>query len=76
MLFATNVLNSRSACGRGTQEDFGRTNQNLEAGSMVALAGRSGLLKSVLCSDPRQCIPSEEEVQVQKKGTFIFLKVL
>jgi hypothetical protein len=67
VLFATDVSNSRSAHGRGTQEDFGRTNQNLEAGPMVALAGRSSLLENVLCSDPRQCTPSEEEVQVQKK---------
>jgi hypothetical protein len=67
VLFATDVSNFGSAHGRGTQEDFGRTNQNLEAGPMVALAGRSGLLENVLCSDPRQCTPSEEEVQVQKK---------
>jgi hypothetical protein len=67
VLFATDVSNFGSARGRGTQEDFGRTNQNLEAGPMVALAGRSGFLENVLCSDPRQCTPSEKEVQVQNK---------
>jgi hypothetical protein len=61
------VLNFGSGHGRGTQEDFGRTSQNLEAGSMVALAGHPGLLESVFCFYPRQCISSEEEVQVQKK---------
>jgi hypothetical protein len=67
VLSVTDVSNYVSAQGQGIHEDFGRTNQNLEVRSTIAVAGQSSLLENVFCSDPTKCTPSEAEVHIHKK---------